>query len=115
MVVLSATKSMSNRLQLHIGVRLSKACTPYRVPLGRMAELAGGSCMSRKGSVVLGAVATLGLTVFASEKPPDAYVKNMKETNVAAQELRKNLDAKDYEAIAKQAATLKTLFDNTLS
>ena len=71
--------------------------------------------MSRTASVVLGAVAMFGLTVFGSEKPPDAYSKNMKETNVAAQELRKNLDAKDYEAIAKQAATLKTLFDNTLS
>ena len=71
--------------------------------------------MSRTASVVLGAVAMFGLTVFGSEKPPDAYSKNMKETNVAAQELRKNLDAKDYEAIAKKAATLKTLFDNTLS
>ena len=58
--------------------------------------------------------AASALTVAASEKPPDSYVKNMKDTNVAAQELRKGLDAKDYDAVAKQAATLKDLFDSTL-
>src|SRR5581483_7757935 len=63
--------------------------------------------------LALGAAVTFGLTVFAAEKPPESYVKNMKETNAAAQELRKNVDAKDYDAIAKQAATLKTLFATT--
>ena len=33
----------------------------------------------------------------------------------AAQELRKNLDAKNYEGVATNAATLKTLFANTQS
>ena len=61
------------------------------------------------------AAGALGLTVVASEKPPESYVKNMKETNAAAQELRKNVEAKDYDAIAKQATTLKTLFENTQS
>ena len=65
--------------------------------------------------LALGAIVTCGLTIFAGEKPPESYVKNMKDTNAAAQELRKNLDAKNYEAIAKNAATLKTLFANTLS
>src|SRR5713226_2555965 len=62
------------------------------------------------------AVSALGLTVLvASEKAPEAYVKNMKDTNAAAQELRKNVEAKDFDAIAKQAATLKALFETTQS
>ena len=65
--------------------------------------------------LALGSVAACGLTIFAGEKPPESYVKNMKETNAAAQELRKNLDTKSYDAIAKNAATLKTLFENTQS
>jgi cytochrome c556 len=65
--------------------------------------------------LALGTVVGCGLTLFAGEKPPESYVKNMKETNAAAQELRKNLEAKNYEAIAKNAATLKTLFENTQS
>ena len=64
---------------------------------------------------MLCAAATFGFTVVAGEKPPESYVKNMKETNAAAQELRKNVEAKNYEAIAKNAATLKTLFANTQS
>jgi cytochrome c556 len=63
--------------------------------------------------LALVAAAAIALTVAASEKAPDAYVKNMKDTNAAAQELRKNLDAKDYDAVAKQAATLRTLFETT--
>jgi len=72
----------------------------------------------RSGRLVLCAApffVLFGFGVVASEKAPDSYVKNMKETNAAAQALGKSLAAKDYEAIAKQAATLKTLFDNTLS
>jgi len=65
--------------------------------------------------LALGTVLTCGLTLIAGEKPPESYVKNMKETNAAAQELRKNLDAKNYDAIAKNGATLKTLFENTQS
>jgi cytochrome c556 len=63
--------------------------------------------------VVIGAVAVFGLTVVAGEKPPESYVKNMKDTNAASAELRKAVDVKDYEAIAKNAAMLKTLFENT--
>jgi cytochrome c556 len=69
------------------------------------------------GSVLCGATlfGLLGLAVIASEKPPDSYVKNMKETNTTAADLRKSVEAKDYPAIAKQAASIKVLFDNTLS
>jgi cytochrome c556 len=63
--------------------------------------------------LTLGAAVILGVAVMAGEKAPDAYVKNMKDTNAAAQSLRKNVEAKDFEAIAKDAATLKTLFSNT--
>jgi cytochrome c556 len=65
--------------------------------------------------LALGTVVAWGLTLFAGEKPPESYVKNMKETNAAAQELRKNLEAKNYDGIANNAATLKTLFENTRS
>jgi cytochrome c556 len=37
----------------------------------------------------------------------------MKETNAAAQSLRKNVEAKNYDAIAKDADTLKGLFSST--
>lgn len=72
----------------------------------------------KSGRAMVAAIVLLtvsGFIAIASEKPPDSYVKNMKETNQAAAELRKSVDAKDYAAIAKQAATIKTLFDNTLS
>ena len=68
-----------------------------------------------RGLVLLGTVSVLGLTVIAGEKPPESYVKNMKETNATAQELRKSVEAMDYVAIAREAATLKTLFATTLS
>ena len=55
------------------------------------------------------------LAAVASEKPPDSYVKNMKETNATNNELRKSVEGKDYAAAARQAAQLKTLFENTLS
>lgn len=70
----------------------------------------------RTKSVWLGLCAAVvaALTVAASEKPPESYVKNMKETNVAAQALRKLVETKDYDGIAKEAATIKTLFESTL-
>jgi cytochrome c556 len=72
--------------------------------------------MCRKtGWLALGAVAVLGLTIVASEKAPESYVKNMKDTNVAAVELRKSVEVKNYDAAAKHAATLETLFANTLT
>jgi cytochrome c556 len=67
----------------------------------------------RSGWLALGAAAALGMAVMASEKPPESYVKNMKDTNAANSSVRKNVEAKDYEAVAKDAATLKSLFSTT--
>jgi cytochrome c556 len=65
------------------------------------------------GWLALAAASVLAVGVMASEKPSDEYVKSMKNTNVAAQSLRKDIEAKDYDAIAKEAATLKALFAGT--
>src|SRR5581483_1461442 len=73
----------------------------------------GGSMRGRSGWLTLGAAAVFGVVVMAGEKAPDSYVKNMKDTNAAAASLRKNVEAKDYAAIAKDAATLKALFSST--
>ncbi len=67
----------------------------------------------RFGWLTIGAAVVFGVAVMAGEKAPDEYVKNMKDTNAAAQSLRKNVEAKDYEAVSKDAATLKTLFSTT--
>jgi len=69
----------------------------------------------KDGWLALGALAVVGLTVIASEKAPESYVKNMKDTNAEAAELRKSVEVKNYDAAAQHAATLKTLFANTLS
>lgn len=50
------------------------------------------------------------MTVMAAEKPPEAHVKLMKDTNATATALRGHVQAKDYDAIAADAATLKTMF-----
>ena len=58
--------------------------------------------------------AVIGIvTLRAGEKPPESYVKLMKETNTAAQGLRTHVTAKDYDAIAADAAALKKLFADT--
>jgi cytochrome c556 len=54
-----------------------------------------------------------GVTLRAGEKPPESYVKLMKDTNSAAQALRGHLEAKDYDAIATDAMTLKKLYADT--
>lgn len=70
--------------------------------------------MRRRSSwLALAAAAVFGVAIAASEKAPDEYVKNMKATNTASQSLRKSVEAKDYDAIAKDAATLKELFTTT--
>jgi cytochrome c556 len=51
-----------------------------------------------------------GIAVRAAEKPPEAHVKLMKDTNTAAQALRGHAQAKDYDAIAADAASLRKLF-----
>ena len=69
--------------------------------------------MGRSVVLAMAAASMLAIGVMANEKPSDAYVKSMKETNAASQSLKKNLEAKNYEGIEKDAATLKTLFTGT--
>jgi cytochrome c556 len=52
----------------------------------------------------------LGLTVRANEKPSESYQKAMKDLGAANQSLRNNVTAKDYDTIAKDAATFKASF-----
>jgi hypothetical protein len=61
----------------------------------------------------LGLAAAGVVTIMAGEKPPESYVKLMKDTNTAAQALRGHVQAKDYDAIATDAAALKKLFADT--
>jgi len=63
----------------------------------------------RSGLALLCAAGVLGLCVVtaAREKAPDAYVKAMKDINAANMALRGHVTAKDYEAIAKDAAAFK--------
>ena len=60
-------------------------------------------------SAVLVAVVGLGLSVMASEKPPVPFQDAMKSNGAStgAMGLRGHVPAKDYDAIAKDAATLK--------
>ena len=62
-------------------------------------------------TMALSAIAVV--TVLATEKPPETYVKLMKDTNTAAQALRAHVQAKDYDAIAADGAALKKLFADT--
>ena len=67
--------------------------------------------MRKPGWLVLGAVALFGLTLVANEKPSEAYSKAMKDINAANMGLRAAVTAKDYDGIAKHAATIKASFD----
>jgi len=53
--------------------------------------------MGRSVLLAVAAASMLAIGVMANEKPSDAYVKSMKETNAAAQSLKKNVEAKDYD------------------
>ncbi|HKT81224.1 MAG TPA: hypothetical protein VJP86_13450 [Vicinamibacterales bacterium] len=67
--------------------------------------------MRNPGLLVLGAVVLLGLSVAANEKPSAAYVQAMKDLQTAQGGMRNAVTAKDYDAIAKHAATFKASFD----
>jgi len=60
--------------------------------------------------VLAGAVAFAGLRVVANEKPTPEFQGLMKSTGAAAGGLRGHVTAKDYDAIAADAATLKANF-----
>ncbi|HEY7172428.1 MAG TPA: hypothetical protein VH417_16360 [Vicinamibacterales bacterium] len=52
----------------------------------------------------------LGISVIAAEKPPADFQQAMKENGAALQKLAKDVEAKDYDAIAAGAGTLKKNF-----
>src|SRR5437868_4495999 len=59
--------------------------------------------------LALGLAMAAGLAVRAAEKPSEAHVKVMKDIGAAVGGLRGNVTAKNYDAIAKDATTLKGL------
>ena len=52
----------------------------------------------------------LGLAVLANEKPPADFQAAMKENGTTLQKMAKDIEAKDYAAIAADAAVLKRNF-----
>ena len=58
----------------------------------------------------LAIVMTFGLTATANEKPPADFQQAMKDNGAALQKLGKDVEAKDYDAIAAGAATFKKNF-----
>lgn len=70
---------------------------------------------AKSGLIALCATALFGLTLIASEKPPESYQKNMKDTNATARSLKDNVEAKNWDGAAADAAKLKTLFAETQS
>lgn len=70
---------------------------------------------AKSGLIALCATAVFGLTIIANEKPPESYVKNMKDTNAAVRSLKDNVDAKNWAGAATDAAKLKTLLAETQS
>ncbi len=71
--------------------------------------------LAKSGLIALCATAVFGLTIIANEKPPESYVKNMKDTNAAVRSLKDHVDAKNWSGAAEDAAKLKTLFAETLT
>jgi cytochrome c556 len=69
----------------------------------------------KSGLIAVCATAVFAVMIAANEKPPEEYVKNMKDTNAAARSLKDNVDGKKWDGAAADAAKLKTLFANTLS
>jgi hypothetical protein len=73
-------------------------------------------------TVVICTVGFLALTVYASEKPSDAYQETMKALGAANQALRTDIKAveaagayPDYMPVEKDAAALKAAFAQTLT
>ena len=64
------------------------------------------------GKVGLSAVglALLGLGVIAAEKPSESYIAIMRSNSASQMSLRKNVEAKNYDLIAMDAAAFKANF-----
>ena len=68
-----------------------------------------------RGSIIgaFAAAAWLGVVAIASEKPTEIHVKRMQAQNDAVVDLRKNVEIKDWSAVARNAASLKPLLKHT--
>jgi hypothetical protein len=60
--------------------------------------------------IAFGGFRGFGLGLAANEKPTDAYSATMKSNAATGQALRRDIMSKDYDAIAKDAATYRTNF-----
>jgi hypothetical protein len=69
----------------------------------------------RKASIlpIIGLLTWWIATATAAEKAPDTYVKNMKDISAAMLETRSAVEAKDFAAVGKNAASLKALLKTT--
>ena len=56
----------------------------------------------------------VGLSALANEKPPADFQQAMKENGAALQKLAKDVEAKDFDAIAAGAGTLKKNFSGPI-
>ena len=73
--------------------------------------------MSKRKWMALGAVAVLSMTVslvMANEKPTAALQDAMKSNGATIQKLGKDVDAKNFDAIADDAATFKKNFGGSV-
>ena len=61
-------------------------------------------------AVISGLALLVGVAVHAAEKPPAAFQQAMKDSGAALQKIGKDVEAKDYDAVAAGAAALKAVF-----
>lgn len=66
--------------------------------------------MSTSRWVTLGAVALLGAALSAQEAPPESHVKLMQAASAGRRSIGQNVAAKNYDAIATDAASLQEVF-----
>ena len=60
----------------------------------------------RLGLAVCGLVGVFGLAVSTAEKPPDDYVKAMKDVAAGVQASNKAIQDQDFDAVSKNAAAM---------
>lgn len=66
--------------------------------------------MMKSGLAALCTAALVGFTAFAAEKAPDSFAKVMKDNGAAMQSIGKAADSKDYDSVARTAASLQANF-----
>ena len=66
--------------------------------------------MIKSACAALCTAVVVGVTAFAAEKAPDSFVKVMKDNGAAMQSIGKAADSKDYDSVAKTAASLQANF-----